>query len=115
MQTALARERKPRPEVTTRRRGVFTNPQGLAAYFTLRPLSDLFLWAWRLERRLEFLYRPWFDKRLRPPLFSAAQALQNARRANSHLRLAEEQSLPGEEACTRQIIDELTKFTRENW
>src|SRR5262249_57891280 len=40
---------------------------------------------------------------------------QNARRADAHLRLAEEQVLPGEETCTRQIIDELTKFTRENW
>ena len=30
-----------------------------------RPLSDLFLWLWRLERRLEFLYRPQFDRRLR--------------------------------------------------
>src|SRR6516162_102844 len=108
MQTVLARERKPRPEATGGRRGLFTNPQGLPAYLVLRPLSDLFLWAWRLERRLEFLYRPWFDKRLRPPLFSAAQALQNARRAKSQLR-------PGEESCTRQIIDELTKFTRENW
>ena len=115
MQTVLARERKPRPEATGGRRGLFTNPQGLPAYLVLRPLSDLFLWAWRLERRLEFLYRPWFDKRLRPPLFSAAQALQNARRAKSPLRLAEEQLLPGEEACTRQIIEELTKFTRENW
>ena len=115
MQTVLARERKPRPEVTVGRRGLFTNPQGLPAYLVLRPLSDLFLWAWRLERRLEFLYRPWFDKRLRPPLFAAAQALQNARRAKSQLRLAEEQLLPGEEACTRQIIEELTKFTRENW
>src|SRR5215475_6479795 len=115
MQTVLARARKPRREVTASRRGLFTKPQGLAAYLILRPLSDLFLWVWRLERRLEFLYRPWFDRQLRPPLFSAAQALQNARRANSHLGLAEEQLLPGEEACNRQIIDELSKFTRENW
>src|SRR5690348_123846 len=115
MQTVLARKRKPRPEVIASRRGLFTNAQSLATYLMLRPLSDLFLWAWRLERRLEFLYRPWFDTRLKPPLFSAAQALLNARRANSQLRLAEEQLLPGEEACTRQIIEELAKFTRENW
>src|SRR5689334_24042111 len=86
MQTVLARKRKPRPEVIASRRGLFTNAQGLATYLMLRPLSDLFLWAWRLERRLEFLYRPWFDTRLRPPLFSAAQALLNARRANWQLR-----------------------------
>ena len=115
MQTVLARKRKPGPEATVSRRGLFTNPQGLATYLMLRPLSDLFLWAWRLERRLEFLYRPWFDRRLRPPLFSAAQAVQNARRETSQLRLAEEQLLPGEEACTSQIIEELAKFTRENW
>jgi hypothetical protein len=71
--------------------------------------------VWRLERRSEFLYRPWFDRRLRPPLFSAAQALQNALRKDEHFRLAEERPLPGEEQLTREIIDELAKFTRENW
>jgi len=91
------------------------SPQGLFAYLVLRPLSDLFLWVWRLERRTEFLYRPLFDKWLRPPLFEFAQALQNSRRQDEHLKLAEERLLPGEEEYTREIIDELTKFTRENW
>src|SRR5690348_8793255 len=75
MQTVLARRRERRATAAQGRQGLFTKPQGLATYLILRPLSDLFLWVWRLERRTEFLYRPWFDKWLRPPLFSAAQAL----------------------------------------
>jgi hypothetical protein len=91
------------------------SPQGLCTFLILRPLSDLFLWVWRLERRTEFLYRRQFDKRLRPPLFEWAQALQNSRRPDEHLALAEEKLLPDEERYTREIIDELAKFTRENW
>ena len=111
----LTRRRYRQESAARGRRGLFTKPQGLAAYLVLRPLSDLFLWLWRLERRTEFLYRPWFDRRLRPPLFSAAQALQNALRTDEHLSLAQERLLPGEERLTREIIDELAKFTRENW
>ena len=91
------------------------NPEGLFTYFALRPLSDLVVWLWRLERRVEFLYRPQFDRWVRPPLFAAAQALQNDRRRDEHLQLAEERLLPGEERYLQDIIDELTKFTRENW
>ena len=115
MQTVLARRRERQATAAPSRQGMFTKPQGLATYLILRPLSDLFLWLWRLERRTEFLYRPWFDRRLRPPLFSAAQALQNVLRKDDQLGLAEERLLPGEEQITRQIIDELAKFTRENW
>jgi hypothetical protein len=91
------------------------NPEGLLTYFALRPLSDLVVWLWRLERRVEFLYRPQFDRWLRPPLFAAAQALQNARRPDQRLELAQERLLPGEEGFLQDIIDELTRFTRENW
>src|SRR6266699_2332146 len=91
------------------------DPEGLFTFLVLRPLSDLFLWLWRLERRLEFLYRPQFDKWLRPPLFDFAQKLQNARREDERLALAEERTLPGEDQYTQEIIDELAKFTRENW
>jgi hypothetical protein len=115
MQTVLARRRDRQATAARGRQGLFTKPQGLATYLVLRPLSDLFLWLWRLERRTEFLYRPWFDRRLRPPLFSAAQTLQNALRKDEHLGLAEERLVPGEERLTREIIDELAKFTRENW
>jgi len=91
------------------------DPQGLFTYLVLRPLSDLFLWLWRLERRTEFLYRPQFDKWVRPPLFASAQALQNVRRRDERLQLAEERLLRDEERYIQEIIDELTKFTRENW
>jgi hypothetical protein len=114
MQTVLTDQPKSRHRPKSRSRRL-VDPQGLFTFLVLRPLSDLFLWVWRLERRAEFLYRPQFDKWLRPPLFSAAQALQNARRRDEHLQLAEERLLPAEERYTREIIDELAKFTRENW
>jgi hypothetical protein len=90
-------------------------PTGLFTFLVLRPLSDLFLWLWRLERRIEFLYRPWFDRWLRPPLFALLQWTQNRLRHDEHLALAEERLLPDEESYTQAIIDELRKFTRENW
>jgi hypothetical protein len=91
------------------------NPEGRFTYFVLRPFSDLVVWLWRLERRVEFLYRPTFDRWLRPWLFAGAQALQNARRRDEHLKLAEERPLDGEERHIQDVIDELAKFTRENW
>jgi hypothetical protein len=91
------------------------DPQGPLTFVVFRPLSDLFLWLWRIERRFEFLYRPQFDRWLRPPLFAAAQWLQNVRRTDEGLALVEERPLPDEEPCTQAIIDELKAFTRENW
>lgn len=91
------------------------DPQGTFTFVVLRPLSDLFLWLWRLERRIEFLYRPQFDRRLRGPLFEAAQRLQNLLRTDEHLGLAEERMLPDEDRLTSAIIDEISAFTRENW
>ena len=97
------------------RRGGGLSPEGLLTFLVLRPVSDFFVWLWRLERRLEFLYRPQFDKWARPPLFGLLQALQNVLRHDEHLQLAEETMLPDEEHYIRAIIDELTMFTRENW
>jgi hypothetical protein len=91
------------------------NPKGLFTYLVVRPLSDLFLWLWRLERRFEFLYRPEFDRWLRPPLFNFLQAVQNALRPNEHLGLAEEKVLPHEERFIQSTIEEISLFTRENW
>jgi len=91
------------------------DPQGKLTFLLFRPLSDLVLWLWRLERRIEFLYRPQFDRWLRPPLFSTAQWLQNKRRTDERLQLAEERYLEDEEELTQQIIDECKAFTRENW
>lgn len=91
------------------------DPQGSFTYVVLRPLSDLFLWLWRLERRIEFLYRPTFDRRLRGPLFEALQRMQNALRTDDHLALAQERELPDEDRYTAEIIAEISQFTRENW
>jgi hypothetical protein len=91
------------------------DPQGPVTFAVFRPLSDLFLWLWRIERRFEFLYRPQFDRWLRPPLFTAAQWVQNRRRPNEGLALVEERQLPDEEELVQSIIDELKAFTRENW
>jgi hypothetical protein len=91
------------------------DPQGFLTYAVFRPLSDLVLWLWRLERRIEFLYRPQFDRWARPPLFAVAQALQNASRKDWHLELAQERFLRNEDGYTQAIIDELVAFTHENW
>jgi hypothetical protein len=91
------------------------DPEGSFTFFVLRPLSDLFVWLWRLERRFEFLYRPAFDRWLRPPMFAFLQGFQNVLRRDDHLRLAEEKPLRHEEEYVRATIEELVKFTRENW
>ena len=91
------------------------DPQGRFTAYVLRPASDLFLWLWRIERRVEFLYRARFDRWFRGPLFSFLQAVQNMLRRNEHLPLVTEKPLPDEEGLTRDIIDEISKFTRENW
>ena len=90
-------------------------PDGRLTQLVFRPLSELFLFVWRLERRIEFLYRPYFDRWLRPPLFALAQRLQNLRRTDDGLALVEERLLPNEEQYIQAIIDELKAFTRENW
>jgi hypothetical protein len=81
----------------------------------LRPLSDFTLWVWHIERRFEFLYRRWFDRWFRPPLFAAAQWMQNLFRRNEYLELAQERELDGEAELTRAVIDEIALFMRENW
>src|SRR4051812_22425138 len=84
-------------------------------FFVLRPINDLVLFAWRLERRFEFLYRQPFDRFLRPLVFGALQALQNSRRTDEGLALAEERVPPDEERDIRAVIDEIGHFTRENY
>src|SRR5205085_8310455 len=91
------------------------NPEGSFTFFVMRPLSDLFLWTWRLERRFEFLYRPQFDRWLRPPLFAFFQAVQHARRNDQHLALAEERVPPDEAQHTREVTEEIARFIRENY
>jgi len=87
----------------------------LLSYHVLRPVNDLILWLWRLQRRTEFLYRRHLDRWLTPRLFALAQKAVNARREDEHLALAEERKLPDEDRDIRRIIDELAAFTRDNW
>ncbi len=91
------------------------NPQGKFTFFVLRPMSDFTLWLWHIERRFEFLYRRWFDRWLRPPLFAFVLWLQNLFRRNEHLGLAEERPLEDEDRLIREMTDEMAMFMRENW
>lgn len=88
---------------------------GFLSDLILRTLNDLVLGIARVEKRTEFLYRDAFDRTLRDPLFNATQAVLNATRRDEHLALVEERQLPDEERLTREIIDEISGFTRENW
>ena len=81
----------------------------------LRPFNDLSTGLWHIERRFEFLYRERFDELFRPPLFAACQTLLNLTRKDEGLELGEERLLEDEERYTREIIDEIAKFMRENW
>lgn len=87
----------------------------LFTFVVLRPLNDFVLWLWRLERRFEFLYRPQFDRWLRPPIFALFQVVQNLGRPNEHLGLAEERRSPDEERLTREVTNEIALFIRENY
>lgn len=83
--------------------------------FVLQPLSELSQWAWRTERRTEFLWRNAFDDHLRDPIFNAGQALLQVLRKNEGLALGEERELPDEAEHSQAIIDEIALFMRENW
>ncbi len=88
---------------------------GFLVDLVLRTFNDVVLSVARVEKRTEFLYRDAFDATLRDPLFKATQAVLTATRRDEHLGLVEERQLPDEERLTREIIDELSGFTRENW
>lgn len=81
----------------------------------LRAVNNFLITAALLQKRTDFLYRDAFDRTLRDPLFDATQALLNATRRDEHLGLAQEHELPDEERATREVIEELKAFTRENW
>jgi hypothetical protein len=80
-----------------------------------RRLNDLLVSAIRLERRVDPLFRPAFDRLVRPLLAAAVQALINLRRPDDRLGLAEERPLAGEEAATAKIIADMAAFVRAHW
>ena len=87
---------QPRPGRPRRR--MLLSPQGLFTFLVLRPVSDLFLWLWRLERRMEFLYRPQFDRWCTAAAVRLPRSRCRTRGARTSIsRLAEERMLPGEE------------------
>jgi hypothetical protein len=45
---------------------VIPKPEGLFTYLVLRLLSDLFVWLWRLERRVEFMVQVQTDPHRMP-------------------------------------------------
>jgi len=92
-------------------------PRAPAAFtfFVLRPINDIVMFLWRLERRFEFIYRKPFDQFIRPVVFEALQAVQNARRTDEHLGIAEERVPEDEARNIRAVTDEIGHFIRENY
>ena len=68
-----------------------------------------------LERRFDPFFRPMFDAIVRDPMARVVTSLINASRANEGLLLAEERTLPGEEAFVDSIIDSFQKQMRLLW
>jgi hypothetical protein len=68
-----------------------------------------------LERRFDPFFRPLFDAVLRDPLTSLTTALINMRRPDEHLKIAEEKSLPDEEAYLLSIISSFQTQMRDLW
>ena len=81
----------------------------------LDALARMLLAAIHVERRIDPLYRPAFDKVLREPLSRATTALINLKRRDDGLGLAEERTQPGEEEHLQAIIDEFTAQMRGLW
>jgi hypothetical protein len=81
----------------------------------LDALARALLVAIHVERRIDPLFRPAFDKVLREPLSRATTALINLKRRDDGLGLAEERTQPGEEEHLQAIIDEFTAQMRGLW
>jgi len=75
-----------------------------------RWLNDVLLKLIHLERRVDPLFRDGFDRIFQKPISRVVQALINLRRADEHLQIAEEQTLPQEQEITAQIIDHMSVF-----
>jgi hypothetical protein len=69
----------------------------------------------RFERRMDPLFRPAFDRWLRPPIAAVVQWLLLRRAGNDGLSLAEERELPGEAEATRAIIKSMGAFLVEQY
>jgi hypothetical protein len=68
-----------------------------------------------LERRFDPFFRPAFDAVLRDPIANLVTALINRQRPNQHLKIAEEQPVPGEQVYLDSIIASFEKQMRLLW
>jgi hypothetical protein len=66
-------------------------------------------------RRRNPVYRTTFDALFQMPLQTATQFIINVKRPNLHLGIAEERILPGEEAATRQIANQMNRFLERTY
>jgi hypothetical protein len=81
----------------------------------LNVVSDASTRLLQLERRFDPWFRPLFDGVLRDPIAGLTTALINAQRRDEGLKIAEERSIPDEEAHLASIIDSFTKQMRLLW
>src|SRR5258708_36100810 len=78
-------------------------------------LADTSLSIVHLERRFDPFFRPVFDAVFRDPIADLTRALSNMRRANEHLKIAEEKPIPDEEAYMDSIISSFQTQMRSPW
>src|SRR4029077_12019840 len=74
-----------------------------------------FTFLLHIERRFDPFVRPAFDAVLRDPIANLTTALINLRRPNEGIKIAEEKSLPDEEAYLDSIISTFEKQMRGLW
>jgi hypothetical protein len=78
-------------------------------------LSDASTAFVHLERRFDPFYRPAFDALLRDPIARLTTSLINSKRPNEGLKIAEERTIPDEEAWVDSIISSFEKQMRLLW
>jgi hypothetical protein len=79
-------------------------PKANTGSAVLNSIANLSTKLVQIERRFDPLFRPAFDALLRDPLTRLVTALINSQRVNEGIKIAEEKSLPDEEALVDSII-----------
>jgi hypothetical protein len=90
-------------------------PPANTGSWALDRLNGLLTALLHVERRIDPLYRPLFDRLLRERLSLLATALINRRRSDEGLGVAEEREQPGEAEHLQQIIDSFNAQMRALW
>jgi hypothetical protein len=82
----------------------------------VRTVNALLVAMINLERRIDPLFRPAFDRLLRRPIAAVVQRLINRRRRHDvRPGIAEERELPDEAELTRSIVESMSAFTRATY